>query len=338
MRYLGGLKKLVHVVSSTYFGLLAVILLPLLAGAQYNRESIYWRNERQSVTFGAGVANFLGELGGRDEVGRDFYYDLEMAATRPALMVNYKYRLTYALQARADLGFAMLSGNDNLTREPFRRNRNIHFRSPVLELALGAEYTVYTFRPKDEYGTDAYMRQNPKGTSLYVFGGVGGIYFNPQGEFRGDWVNLRDLGTEGQLQPGGGGAYSRFTVVVPFGAGVRYIIDKNWSIGLEFNMRKTFTDYLDDTSTEYFDNDLIRQTQGDLAAYFADPSLGVYEDPTDGSVKPLNSTFPGAQRGDPDDLDAYFTTVFTAQYKIETKRFRKLGGRKVRSRTKRVLF
>jgi len=176
-----------------------------------------------------------------------------------------------------------------------------------------------------------------QGSSIYLTAGVGIARFNPQANFQGNWYDLRDFGTEGQLQDGGPSPYSQFTVILPFGIGFRVELDKQWSMGLEVAHRTTFTDYLDDVSTEYFNNDLIREEQGELAAFFADPSLGFYVD-ENGSTVELNSTGEGLQRGDPDDNDAYFFTSFAVYYKLAKKRFKRGKGRVTKRRRRRVVF
>lgn len=317
--------------------LLAGIFLSTGIFAQYAQSSFYWKLERQRLNFGIGASNFLGELGGRDQIGSDFIWDLEPSQSRPALHIDYLYYLKRTVALRAGLTYGMAAGNDNLTEETFRKNRNIHFRSHLLELSLMAQIDLITFYPSGAAGTPASQRVRPSGSVLYGFAGIGGLYFNPQAKYRGDWVDLRPLGTEGQNQPNGPSKYSRITPVIPVGLGYRYIINREWSVGIEVSYRKTFTDYIDDTSTDYYDNGAIEQSQGELAAYFADPSLG-YRVNDAGQQVPLNSTFEGAQRGDPDDQDAYIFAFINAHYKLIRSRFKRKRGRLFRRRTKRALF
>ncbi|PTB89750.1 hypothetical protein C9994_17455, partial [Marivirga lumbricoides] len=82
-------------------------------------------------------------------------------------------------------------------------------------------------------------------------------------ENAGQWVSLRELGTEGQNfdkaqykelygkdlpKP-----YSRIQIVIPVGLGARYKLSSNFDIALEISYRHTFTDYLDDVGGEYVD-------------------------------------------------------------------------------------
>lgn len=305
-------------------------------GQYFSGQTSYWKSQRHSVGFGLGASFFLGELGGRDQIGSDFVYDLEFSETRPALQVNYRYQLGSRFFAKAQFAFTYVGGNDALTEEIFRRNRNLHFRSSVFELSVMGEFDVLDFTPKRRYNRGV-RQQSLEGTSIYISAGVGVTRFNPQGNFEGTWYDLRDFGTEGQFQDDGPSEYSRFTPVIPFGLGVRLQLNEEWTVGFEVVHRITFTDYMDDVSTVYYDNDLIDETQGELAAYFADPSLGYYID-ENGDRVPLNSTETGYQRGDPEDNDAYFFAVFKANYKLKQKRFKRGRGRVTKRRRRRVVF
>lgn len=307
------------------------------AHSQYfGAKSTYWKNERHSMSLGLGAANFLGELGGRDQIGSDFIWDLEISKTRPSLMVNYRYQFGSALYARAQFAFGYVAGNDALTEETFRRNRNIHFRSPIFEFAGMLEAEVLNFRSKSRYGLGA-KTSIWEGFSLFAVLGVGVTRFNPQGNFDGTWYNLRPLRTEGQGLEEGPEIYSLFTAVIPMGIRIGYEVNKEWSFGLEIMHRITFTDYADDVSGNYYDNEFIRDAVGDLAAHFADPSLGTFID-DNGNERPLNSTGTGQQRGNPDNNDAYMFAHITATYKITQKRFKRTRGRVTKRRTRRVVF
>jgi hypothetical protein len=109
------------------------------------------------------------------------------------------------------------------------------------------------------------------------------------------------------------------------GLGIRKAFTKNWSGGLELQYTKTFTDYIDDVSTSYYDNEVLLQERGEVAAYLADPSLG----------NPLapGQTETGEQRGDEKDLDAYLFLKFIADYKLYKY---KSGSKKYRARIRRA--
>src|SRR5690606_15153461 len=105
---------------------LMILLIFLSTGvsAQYfNGSNTFWKQQRHSFGFGVGVANFLGELGGRDQVGSDFIYDLEWSAARPVFQANYRYQLGSRVYAKAQFAFGVISGNDALTEEIFKIGR-----------------------------------------------------------------------------------------------------------------------------------------------------------------------------------------------------------------------
>ena len=96
----------------------------------------------------------------------------------------------------------------------------------------------------------------------------------------------------------------------------------------------TFTDYLDDVSGKYYDNDVIHAENGFVAAYLADPSLGYYVQ--DGEEIPEIMSFEGEQRGDNTDNDAYLFAQITMSYKFSKKPYRKRKPAKKKGR--RVVF
>jgi len=316
------------------FSRLLILLALLVQGstgdvvAQYFRQSNYWKTQRNELAFGMGISNFLGELGGRDQIGAPFLWDLEISQTRPAVSFAYRYYLASFVALRTGLTYGVLAGNDNLTTEDFRRNRNLSFKSNVFEAQLVLEFHLF----KEEVG-HVYDLRGVKGTKakrvgLYGFAGIGAFSFNPQAQLNNQWVDLRPLGTEGQGLPGGPPQYSTTAICVPMGAGVRKALSKQWSIGLELQYALTFTDYIDDVSGVYFDNEVILAERGPEAAFLADPSLGTGDLYNAG----LNPTATGQQRGDPEDNDAYLFMKVQLQYKMAKYRS---GSKKYRSRSRR---
>ncbi|MBL7951847.1 MAG: hypothetical protein JNM62_09005 [Flavobacteriales bacterium] len=307
---------------------LGLVMLAAPLSAQYFRQSSYWKTQRQEVSLGFGISNFLGELGGRNQIGSPFVWDLELSQTRPAAHFDFRYYIAQKMALRARATYGVLAGNDNLTSEPFRQNRNLSFKSDIYEFSLVYEFHLY----KEELG-HMYDLRGVQGTKssrvgFYFFAGVGGFYFDPKAQLQNTWVRLKPLGTEGQGLPGGAEEYNNLQVCIPMGVGVRKAISKTLSAGLELQYTKTFTDYIDDVSTNYYDNDAIRGAHGDVAGFLADPSLGVgplYE-------YGLDPTAAGQQRGDSDDLDAYIFLKAQVHYKLIKY---KSGSKKYRTRIRR---
>jgi len=314
-----------------YARLLPILLLvgTFLVGrttyGQYFRQSSYWKTQRQELSLGFGISNFLGELGGRNQIGSPFLWDLEVSQTRPAAHFDYRYFVAQRVALRVRGTYGVMAGNDNLTTEVFRQNRNLSFKSDIYESSFVVEFFPY----KEELGHYHNLRgvQGQRSTriGLYAFAGIAGFYFDPKAQFQNKWVRLKPLGTEGQGLPGGPAEYANFALGIPVGVGIRKAVTKNMSVGLEIQYTKTFTDYIDDVSTLYYDNALIQAAHGDVAAFLADPSLhmpGMFGDPT----------ATGQQRGDDSDLDAYLFMKLQVHYKL-TKY--KTSGKKYRTRIRR---
>ena len=126
---------------------------------------------------------------------------------------------------------------------------------------------------------------------MYVTAGVAGFYYNPKSVAPdGSLVALRPLKTEGQGLPNGADEYGKFSVAIPVGFGVRKSLNRTIGIKLELTHRFTFTDYIDDVSTNYYSTSVLATEVGGLSPYFSNPELG---------EKPGFVTQAGQQRGRP---------------------------------------
>ncbi|MFL5763280.1 MAG: DUF6089 family protein [Bacteroidia bacterium] len=311
-----------------------LIVSPFLVSAQYkpnkqarkhshtSTSSSFTKRKRPRPEFivGVGASNFLGELGGANQIGTFFVRDLEFKATRPSAQIAVRYKFNNRFAIKGGVYYNLLSGSDKLTSEPFRKNRNLSFRSNTWELSAQAEF----FITKEQQGA-RYKIKNAKGVKnydfqAYIFLGFGGFYYNPQAKYKGDWVNLQPLCTEGEGMTGGPKPYSRFSICIPYGLGVKEAITKEISVGLEIGMRKTFTDYIDDVSGVYYDNNLIRASKGNMAADLADPSLYNMPEELGGNSAGGLQSATGEVRGHSNHKDAYMFINVTASYKIPKKR------------------
>lgn len=296
---------------------------PMLSQAQR------WKRMRYEMVYAVGATNFLGELGGRNQIGTDYFNDLEVLATRYVLNVGIRYKISQYVSLKTGFSYARVSGDDKYTQEPFRNNRNLHFRSPIVEWATQVEFSWMRESIGSRYKIRRVRGRGKKGSQVYVYGfvGIGVFYMNPSAKYNGEWHSLQPLNTEGQdseLIPTRK-SYSRVQLAVPAGIGIKYALDKKSSIGLEYGLRKTFTDYIDDVSTTYAYSQWrypeYQELLGmdDVAAALADPSLAPYpnnDEPFAGACQ----TCPGQQRGDPTDLDSYMFLLITYNRKIRTTR------------------
>ena len=291
--------------------LVAILTMPMSGQAQRKlnvdwfpkfskRSPNNWKAARVELFLAGGASNYLGELGGRDTKGTDFLFDLEPSQTSQAFGIGLRYFFHYDHSIRTNFYYARVKGDDKTTNQPNRRGRNLHFRSVIYEAS--AMYEFHIFRPDLRHVmniTNTIDRFGRK-FGLYTFFGVGGFYYNPQANYQGAWVPLQPLGTEGQGLPGGPAPYSRIAFAMPIGVGLTYQL-KSFNFGLEYGIRFTSTDYLDDASTKYYDNNVIREQKGDVAAFLANPT----DNPESGWYET------GSIRGDPTRRDTYMFLQLT---------------------------
>ncbi len=288
-------------------------------------NSTAWKTKRVELTGGIGASNFLGDLGGRDRIGSDFIWDLELVKTRYVAHISYQYYLARRIAIRPSFFFGRISGDDALTNEYFRHHRNLNFVSNLYEFSFAGEYQFLKEKIGNIYGlkspTGKKLGMKSNSIGIYLTAGMGIVFYNPKGIApSGRKVPLRKLSTEGQGLPGGPKRYKRATVALPIGLGFRKSLGKDDGIKIEFAYRFTFSDYLDDVSTVYYDNAAIKATKGETAAYFADPSL---------NYPNLHNTYAGLQRGDPTDKDGYMFLTVSYYKKI------KAPERKTKFKTRR---
>ncbi|MBS1646077.1 MAG: hypothetical protein JST67_01915 [Bacteroidetes bacterium] len=288
------------------------------AHAQYFASRNAWKKERKEVYFGVGISNFLGDLGGLNKVGTHYSYaDIEFKLTKPSVTLGYRYRFSKNWASSTDFTFLQVAGDDKLTQEPFRHNRNLNFKSNIFELVTRIEYGFSFSKHGNRYQIKKTMsRRYHAFSSFYYFTvGIGAFYYNPQEYLGGNWYSVRQYSLEGQGLPGGPNQFSLVSVCIPMGLGAKFTIQKKWTVGIEYIFRKTFTDYIDGVSRTYYDKALLLQYKGPTAVALADPSLGLIP----GATSP-NADGTGAQRGNPKDKDSYMTLQVKIGYLIPSKR------------------
>lgn len=282
-----------------------------------------------------GTAMFLGDLGGQSGIGRPFLRDTDFRSIRPSLGLFGRWNAGAYFSARLDLNFHMLYGDDNLAsagasgdfsgEDPtrgggddawFRYYRQLNFRSRVFEASISGEIIPYNFELGGGY-------QDYSVLSPYGVIGVGIFNFRPQGlSDDGAWVDLKPLKTEGQGLVDGRVPYNLTQLNIPLGLGLKWTYNDTWSMALEVNHRLTFTDYIDDVSTDYVDPQVFYDNmpidQARLAERMARRSVEI--DP--GFINGVVSN-PGEQRGDPKDNDSWYTITLRFSYLLDPA---SLGG------------
>lgn len=278
-----------------------------------------WKHYRKEWQFAFGASNFLGDLGGKDQIGTNFLKDWEISQTRYSARASYGYYLAPSWMYRSSFNFGLVKGDDKTTKEPFRSNRNLNFQSVIIEFNQNIVFMIIREKMGNKYGL-----KNIKGRKIgarasaygfYLTAGIGVFYYNPTSKFGAQKVNLRDLHTEGQGLPGGPVQYKMVSVDIPLGFGVRKALNRQWGMYMEFTQHYTFTDYIDDASTVYYDQAALLSNYGPISAAMADPNLGNFVTSTGDSF----TTATGQQRGDYTDKDNFMFLTLGAFYKVNTR-------------------
>lgn len=301
-----------------YKGLLASITIILLCLVPEVNAQRSLARSKWEFFGGLGGANCLCDLGGANQVGTHFLRDFDLLSSHLSGALGVRYKVNSFFFIKSQSLFASLRGDDKHTKEPFRLNRNLNFKTPILSSELHLEGHFL----KEQQGRRYYIK-SARGLKnfymqSYLFFGIGIFYYNPKGRLERngnkEWVALRKLGTEGQGLEGQPAIYKPYSLSFPIGIGGKISIDKRWSIGIEYGMRFTKTDYIDDVSTVYFDKNKLLAERGELAAYLSNPALA--------EIGPggLPNTRPGDQRGDPKHNDAYMIMNITLSCKIPPRR------------------
>ena len=255
---------------------LLVFLTPFFALAQDGGyTSQYWKTTRYELIGGIGTNVFMGDLGGGQGAGSGWFgiKDVDFASNRPVLQIGARVKALSWLSLKGGLTYARFVGDDKFSGDFSRKIRNLSFKSNFWEASAQLEFSVL----RENRGKRYIFQRNSvwNNMNLYFFGGISGFLFNPKAELNGTTYELQPLGTSGQgiANPTTGeieDPYKLSGLGIPMGIGFKYYVNRNWNIGFEAGYRYTFTDYIDDVSGRYFDNDLIRATYGDVAANLAD--------------------------------------------------------------------
>jgi hypothetical protein len=165
--------------------------------------------QRAEIGFGIGTLTYTGDL------ARNYNF----LNSKPAGTVFYRSNLSKVVSFRAAITAGKLSASDSKRpADVFASNRNASFNIFLMEASTVMEYHFLNWRDNKHI-----LRFTP-----YLFGGLGLFGISGNGGKPVEYSNVQGA--------------------VPFGAGVKYIINPKWYLALEFGARKTFFDYLDNIS------------------------------------------------------------------------------------------
>ncbi|KAA9041550.1 hypothetical protein FW778_05880 [Ginsengibacter hankyongi] len=285
--------------------------LSFLFSAKSYSQSLIFGNEKARVEVGINVGPlfFLGDLGGHHGKGTTFLKDLNLPLTKimKGVFLTAYPNEWLGIRAAADIG--KIDGFDNIintkgVNELWRKQRNLDFRSNISEAYIATEIFPLMLLYS---GEESYKpRLRPYGVI-----GVGVFHFNPQGSLTDangnmTWYYLQPLHTEGEgfAEYPQRKNYALTQVNIPMGLGAKYYLSDRVNLSLEVLERKTFTDYIDDVSTDYIDPNLFNKyltpQNASIARAIFDKTNSIY-------VAGASRFSPGSQRGNPNQTDAYFS-------------------------------
>lgn len=215
--------------------------------------------------------------------------------------------------AKVSLSYGQVKGSDANSSLDWQKLRNLSFRSSITELAVMGEY--YIFGYDMEAGSSLFLP--------YATAGICGFRFDPKTTYRGNEVRLQPLGTEGQGMPGFNSNYSLLSAGLCIGGGAKIVLTETINIGVESVLRRTFTDYIDDVSTNYVNYDDLSAGNGVLAA-----NLGNRMNEFLGQTEPVQLPT-GTVRGGAKIKDYYFFSTVTINVLLFGGNGRNSRGNKV---------
>lgn len=239
------------------------------------------------IGFTVGAAYYIGDLNP---------YKHYPADTRLAGGLVFRHNLNDRYALRLQGLYGTLQAYDSNSDDPVQQTRNLHFRAPLFEAAMLLEINYFPYRTRGKDG---------KKWTPFLFAGLAYFRASPRAQLDDSWYELQQLGTEGQGTVQGPKLYPVDHMAIPFGAGLKFNV-KRIDFQLEWGMRRTYTDYIDDVSGTYFDNARLGVENGPLAAAMADRS-GLEQ-----SIPGHSNT--GRARGDANTRDWYVYSGLTITY------------------------
>jgi hypothetical protein len=269
--------------------LIIFILAPILSFSQRNK---YEKSKDVGLLFG--TSYYIGEINPYKHFGTKL---------KPGGGISFRNNFNRRWTMKASILYHSLEAWDKDSEDPWIRNRNLSFRNQIIEGSMQFELNFFPYQLGN--------KQFPM--SPYLFAGLAYYNMKPMAQYKGTWYELQPLGTEGQGTEYGGDKYKTSMMSVPFGVGFKTNLFAIFGFSMEWGVRKTFTDYIDDISGKYVDPGVLEDINGQLAATLSDRSL--QKEIPDGNTR--NNA--NLQRGDPGRKDYYFFVMGSLNIRIDKK-------------------
>lgn len=201
------------------------------------------------VFLAGGFSNYSGDIQKKQ---------FTLSGVHGALSVGATYNIIGKLALRASYSYTNVGADDKNSADKNFLARNLNFQTALHEAAMMLEYDI--------------LNLNEFPVSPFVFAGTGVYKFNPYTyNSNREKVFLEPLSTEGQglEEYPDRKRYKLLQLSLPVGGGLKYALSDDVHIGVEMGFRKLFTDFLDDLSTTYVDQDVLLRRRGQQAVDLA---------------------------------------------------------------------
>ena len=172
----------------------------------------------------------------------------------------------------------------------------------IVTATVSGTILIWNSFPGSNTPPDVVLTSNQIGTPRSILSNGDYIMIGDENA-NGEWVDLQPLSTEGQGTTSfpDRKKYMLAQFAIPFGGGFKFSLNKVSNIILEYSIRKTFTDYLDDVSTTYPGENVLRPEFGNESVYMSDPT---------------GNFIAGDQRGNSEKDDWYSYIGITISFKL----------------------
>jgi len=188
------------------------------------------------------AGTFVGFSAYRGDLNTDRLFHKVYPAAGLVARFNHNQRLS----TRAIATYTILRGSDRSTEQTYRNilGRANHptvyyeFETSVVELSLQGEFNLLSFKQGD-----MVTRATP-----FLFAGIGGIWFSPDPMEFSNGGDQREPTGGDHWHPDDDQGYSAIALAGILGLGVKYNLSKRLVASMEFGLRITGTDYIDEVS------------------------------------------------------------------------------------------
>ena len=222
--------------------------------------------QRHEIGLRAGMSNLVGDIGQTSYLLQKPMSFSNISDNGVPGYIGALYRMNFNPHQtlRFDVGYAHVQFDDKLAKEEYRKNRKMWGTNNVFSASAMFEYN---FLPINN--------EQKSMLSPYIFAGIGGMVFDvTQAELNHDFKrddsgvalapqNEIDYVTTAEYSTG-----KRVTMYVPFGVGLKYKFNNNWTLFGEVMFGPTITDQLD------YSKLISKDIKSSYNADIIDPSTG----------------------------------------------------------------